>query len=370
MSGSQTVALLRELCDTMGVSGYEDDVRARVKARVQHLVDEVRTDALGNLIAIRRASSPDAPVVLFDAHLDEIGLVISYVEANGFLRFATVGGWDERVLPAHAVDVRTRDGRLHRGVIGIPPPHIQKPEEKNKPYSVENLFIDIGARSREEVAALGIRPGDSAAPSYPLVEVAGGSLIGKALDNRAGVTVLIRMLEELEQIRPPVTVAALFSTFEETGGQGAAAGTFGIDPKLALVLEGTVAADFPGVPPPRCPSRQGAGPAITLMDRTCFCSPRVARFLTDLAERENIPHQIKTPIFGGTNAARIHMARAGVPTGIVSVPCRYIHSPHAMLRLEDLEHTIRLALAFLRECRVLCDGSYEETEVVRGKSGA
>lgn len=354
---SDTLSLLRQLCDTLGVSGYEDDVRALVEARVRPLADEVRTDALGNLIALRRSSRPDAPTLLIDAHLDEIGLVISYIEPNGFLRFATVGGWDERVLPAHAVDVRTADGRLHRGVIGVPPPHIQKGDEKNRPYALEAMFIDVGARSREEVEELGIRVGDSAAPCYPLRELADGSVVGKALDNRAGVTVLIRLLETLfggpEPADLPITVAAVFSTFEETGARGAACAAFGIDPRLALVLEGTVAGDFPGVSPARSPSRQGAGPVITLMDRTAHCSPKVTRFLMDLAEKESIPYQVKTPIFGGTDAARIHITRAGVPTGVLSVPCRYIHSPHATLRLEDLENTLRLAVAFTRECASL-----------------
>ncbi len=353
---NNNISLLRELCDAIGVSGYEDDVRRIVEERVRPHVDEMRTDALGNLIAIKRAADPDAPTLLIDAHLDEIGMVISYIEPTGFLRFATVGGWDERVLPAHAVDVRTRDGSRHRGVIGIPPPHIQKSDEKNKPYSVDNMFIDVGARSREEVAELGIRIGDSAAPNYPLLELAGGSVIGKALDNRVGVTILIRLLEILSAEngdRLPVTVAAVFSTFEEVGARGAACAAFGIDPQLALVLEGTVAGDFPGVSPARNPSRQGAGPAITLMDRSTHCSPKVTQFLMDVADRESIPWQVKTPIFGGTDGARIHMTRAGIPTGVISVPCRYIHSPHATLRIEDLDNTLRLAVAFARDCSKL-----------------
>ena len=265
-----TLALLRELSEAHGVSGYEDDVREIIRMRLAPLGAVARVDALGNLLLRFPAPRPDAPVLLLDAHMDEIGLVVSYVEPAGFLRFALVGGWDERVLPAHAVDIKTETGDIIRGVIGTPPPHILKPEERNKPFQVENLFIDIGARSADEVAQLGIRVGDSAVPSYPFHGLQNGTVMGKALDDRAGCTVLIRALERIFATAPPtdVQVVALFSTFEEVGGRGVQVAAFDIDPAIALVLEGTVAADCPGVPAARCPSRQSHGPALTLMDRT------------------------------------------------------------------------------------------------------
>ncbi|MGI8907724.1 MAG: M42 family metallopeptidase [Candidatus Sumerlaeaceae bacterium] len=355
---SESISILRELCDAHGVTGYEEDVRALVQNRIAPLVDELKTDALGNLIAFKRAPEPNAPTLLMDAHLDEIGLIISYIEPSGFLRFVTVGGWDERVLPAHAVDLRTIEGRRIRGVIGVPPPHIQKSDEKNKPYPIDSLFIDVGARCGQEVEDLGIRVGDSAVPFYPFLECSNGVVIGKALDDRAGCTVLIQTLQTLfgnEAIgeAPRVNIAAAFTTFEETGARGAAVAAHGIDPQLAIVLEGTVAGDFPGVPPARNPSRQGAGPVLTLVDRTAHFPRRFVQFLQNLADKHSIPHQLKTPVFGGTNAARIQITRSGVPTGVISVPCRYIHSPHATLRVEDLEHTLALTVAFARECHAL-----------------
>lgn len=346
-----SVSLLRELCDAIGVSGYEEQVREVIEAKVLGLVDELRTDALGNLIALRRASRPEAPTLMLDAHMDEIGLVVSYVEPSGFLRFATVGGWDERVLPGHAVTVCTRAGRHVRGVIGVAPPHIQREEERKKPYSVEALFIDIGASSREEVQGMGVSIGDSAVPFYPFTELAGDVVMGKALDDRAGCAVLVCALEELAQGEPlEVNLAAVFSTFEEVGARGAQAAAFAVDPQVALVLEGTVAADVPGVPEARRPSAQGLGPALTIMDRSLHCSPKLVRKLEDLARSEGIPFQYKTPIFGGTDGSRIHTSRAGVLTGVVSVPCRYIHSPHATLRMQDFENTVRLVTSFVRQC--------------------
>ncbi len=352
---SRSVEILAKLCDAVGVSGFEDDVREVVRRMVEPLVNEMYVDALGNLVAVRNAPREEnPPTLMIAAHLDEIGFVVSHVEASGYLRFALVGGWDERVLPAQRVVVRTRDRVRHHGVIGTVPPHIQKGDEKAKPYPADSLFIDVGARSRDEVRGMGIRVGDSAVPLYPFTEMHGGAVMGKALDDRAGCAVLVRVLEELAaDPLPNLTVAAVFTTFEEMGARGAHVAAFSIRPQVALVLEGTVAADMPGVPESRNPSVQGRGPAITLMDRTTHCHPRVTALLEEIAERDGIPWQHKTPIFGGTDGARIHMSRGGVPTGVVSVPCRYIHSPTATLRVEDLDNAVRLATAFARECRQL-----------------
>lgn len=357
---TNTVDLLSRLSQAHGVSGYEDDVREIIAERLAPLGGAARTDALGNLIVTFPSPGDGAPVLLLDAHMDEIGLVVSYVESNGFLRFALVGGWDERVLPAHAVDVKTESGKIHRGVIGTPPPHILKPEERNKPFQIENLFIDVGARSADEVAEMGIRVGDSAVPSYPFSDLGNGVVMGKALDDRAGCTVLIRTLEHLlkKGAEPlPVQLVALFSTFEEIGGRGAQAASYAISPDMAIVLEGTVAADCVGVPASRCPSRQGAGPAITLMDRSAHLPRKLVSFIEQVGRDANIPTQIKTPAYGGTNAARIHMVREGVPTCVLSVPCRYIHSPNSILRLEDLRYTTQLTVDLTRRAQDYLSGT-------------
>lgn len=354
MNDKETLALLEELCNAIGVSGYEDDVRDIVARRIKPFVDEMQTDALGNLIAWKRSKSKDAPTLMLDAHMDEIGLVVSYIESSGFLRFATIGGWDERVLPAHAVMIRTREGKRVRGVLGVPPPHIQKDEDRRKPYAAESLFIDTGARSREEVKELGIRVGDSAVLYYPFAEMTNGAVVGKAFDDRAGCAAQIAILEELSKDKNlRVNVAAVFSTFEEIGARGAKVAAHTVDPQIALVFEGTVAGDFPGIAEARSPSRQGLGPAISIMDKTTHCAPKVVQMLEQIAERENIPYQFKTPISGGTDGARIHISKGGVLTGVISVPCRYIHSPHAIMRLEDFHHTVRLGTAFVRECHLL-----------------
>ena len=345
--------LLEALSNAVGVSGFEDEVRELIRDRVTPLVDDVWTDALGNLFAVRHGAANEGsdegelPTLMLAAHMDEVGLVVSHVEESGLIRFACVGGLDERVLPAQVVVLRTRAGKRIHGVIGTTPPHIQREEERRKPYSMEAMFIDVGARSREEVAELGLRVGDCAVADHPFRSLAGDGVLGRAFDDRAGCTVLIRVLQELSLQPPlPVRVAAAFTTFEEIGARGAHVAAYTLNPDVALVLEGTVAADVTGVSAHRCPSKQGAGPVITLMDRHTHCSPAVTSMLEQLAEAGGIPWQNKTPIFGGSDAARIHISRHGVPTGVVSVPCRYIHSSAATLRLRDLEETVKLVKAF------------------------
>lgn len=350
----ESVEILAELCDAIGVSGFEDEVRSIIERRIASHADEIRTDALGNLIALRHARDPDAPTLMIDAHMDEIGLVVSYIEPAGFLRFAPIGGWDCRVLPGQAVAVRTRDGRRLRGVIGVPPPHIQPDDDRKRAYPAESLFIDVGAQSREEAAGFGIRAGDCAVPFHPFSELPNGAVLGKALDDRAGCAVLVCALQELAALpRPEMNVAAVFSTFEEVGARGAAVAAFQMEPRIALVLEGTTAGDFPGIPDSRCPCAQGRGPAITIVDKLTHCAPEIVGMLEAIAERDGIPFQMKMPLFGGTDAARIGIARSGVRTGILSVPCRYIHSPVGTLMINDLDDAVRLTVAFVRKCHEL-----------------
>ncbi len=340
--------LLKRLSEAHGPSGFEDEMRCILEPLLAPLVDEIKTDALGNLIVRRHADRPDAPVLLVDAHMDEVGFVVSHIETSGFLRLAPIGSWDERVLPGQRLEVRTRSGEKLVGVIGTTPPHIQEADDKRGGVSIESLFLDIGAKNSDEVKSSGVRLGDSVVPAQSFIELRPGVVSGKAFDDRVGCALLVELLHELAQ-RPrlPFDVVGLFSTFEELNARGAMVGAYGVAPAMALVLEATVAADVPSVPEVRCPTRVGAGPAITLMDKYTHCHPKLVRALEDLAEKKGIRYQIKRPIFGGTNAARIHTTRAGVPTATISVPCRYIHAPSSMMWLEDYELTRQLVIEFV-----------------------
>jgi putative aminopeptidase FrvX len=347
----QTVDLIRTLTDAFGPPGFEDDARAVVRSLVEPVADEVREDTLGSLVAIVRGR--DDRVLMLDAHLDEIGLIVQHVDEQGFVRFAALGGWDDRILLAQHVAIRTRDGRLVPGVIGVAPPHVEKKENRERVVKIDEMFVDLGATSRAEATELGVRVGDPALVVHPFKQLAGNTVTAKALDDRAGCAVVVAVLERIAAKRPELTVAATFTTSEEVGGRGARTAAFALEPAVALVLEGTIGADMPGIEPRKQPVALGRGPGISLADGSIVVRPRVVALLEQLADEAGIPWQHKTPIFGGTNAGPIHTARGGVLTAVVSVPCRYIHSPVSTMRLDDFEHTVALAEAFVRRAHEL-----------------
>jgi tetrahedral aminopeptidase len=343
-----TVELLKTLTDAFGPSGFEEEVRDTLRQIVEPLVDEVRVDTLGNLIATRRGSGDTT--LMLDAHMDEIGFIVSYIEDGGFLRFTQTSGWDVRIVPSHAVTIQTDLGTLVKGYIGMPPPHILRPEDRDKPYTFETMFIDVGSSSAEDVAELGIRVGSPLVIAYPFEQLNDDIVMARAIDDRAGCAVIVRTLEALANQPLDVNLVACFSVQEEVGLRGAGTAAFQIQPDIALVLEATVAADYPGIEAQRRPTRFGGGPALVVMDNTMITNPRAVRAITELAEEHLIPWQFRLPTGGGTNAGAIQRSRGGVLTAVVSLPVRYFHSPYALMRLDDFEHTVRLVTEFTRAC--------------------
>jgi len=342
----ESIALLQELSDAFGVSGFEDEVRARIEERIRPFVDEIATDPLGNLIATRNGR--DERVLMLDAHTDEVGFMVKWIDAGGFLRIAPIGGWDERIVPGHRVEIRLRNGTTRYGVIGTSPPHILSPEERKTPIPLERLFVDIGATSKQEAEDLGVRIGDPLTIHYPFVELAEGIVTGKAFDDRAGCAVLIETAQRLADQDLPMKTVFSFSFGEEVGLRGARTAAFRIAPDLALAIEGTIGADTPGIAEENQPTRSGRGPAISVADRSIIVAPKVLYALEAAAEGAAIPYQYKLPTYGGSDAGAIHLTRGGVPAGIVSVPCRFIHSPISTLRLNDYENTVRLVCEFVK----------------------
>lgn len=335
----QTVDLLRELSNAFGVSGFEDEVRDLIRSLVAPHVDEIKTDTLGNLFAILKSSNPDAKTLMLDAHMDEIGFIVKWIEKDGFLRFSPIGGWDPRIVPGHRVEIQTRSGRIQAGVIGTAPPHILSPEERKAPLPLEKMFIDVGATSVEEAQEMGLRIGDPLTIHYPFMELKEGYVTGKAFDDRAGCAVLIETAERIAGQDLGVNVVFAFVFGEEVGLRGARTAAFQIEPDLAIAVEGTIGADMPGVPDHSQPVRLGCGPAISVADRSIVVTRKVLHAMESIADTAGIPYQYKLPTYGGTDAGAIHLSRGGVLAGIVSVPCRYIHSPISTLRLSDFELT-------------------------------
>ena len=334
MDFSEVLELLRRLSEAAGVSGDEEPVRAILREAIQPHVDEMRVDALGNLIAVRAATGDRPMRVMVEAHMDEVGLMVIRVERNGTLRFRKVGGIDDRILPAKAVRV----GRERiPGVIGMKPIHLLSGAERQRVPDVDDLFIDIGASSQEEAERV-VKRGDRAVFDTSFADL-GARVKGKAFDDRVGCAILAALIAAGPY---PVELHAVFAVQEEIGLRGAQVAAYDIYPDAAFVLEGTVADDLPKERDESPTTELGKGPALTIMDRSVIVDPRLLRFLMETAEAEGIPYQFKQPGVGGTDAGRIHLAREGVPSAVVAVPCRYIHAPASLLDKRDLEWTVRL----------------------------
>jgi endoglucanase len=335
--------LLEKLSNAFGPSGCEDEVRRTLARALSDKVDDLQTDALGNLIAFKRGSGSEPRIkVMVDAHTDEVGLMITRIEKNGLLGFRAVGGIDERLLLAKGVVVGEK--RLP-GVIVAPPIHLTKPEQRRKVIKIDQLVIDVGATSQEEARGM-VNIGDYAAFDTRFRELATGSLRpvkGKAFDDRVGCAVAAALAHG----EYAVDLVLSFSAQEEVGLRGARVAAFRIEPDVAFALEGTVCDDMPKKKDVSPTTALGKGPAITVMDRSFIADKRLVRLLVDTADANSIPYQIRQPGIGRTDAGAIHMSKTGVPSVALSVPCRYIHSPVNMMSLNDYDHAVALMRAAL-----------------------
>ncbi|HEY8394305.1 MAG TPA: M42 family metallopeptidase [Thermaerobacter sp.] len=328
---------LRRLTETYGPSGREDAVRALIEEEIRPFADEVRVDALGNLIA-RRAPRGAAGAagasrrVLVAAHMDEIGLIATHIDDNGFIRFDPVGGQDAKVLVGQRV-------RFENGVIGIIG---HEKLEDAKDLKLAKLFIDIGARSGAE-ARERVRVGDMAVFHRPL-ERAGDRLIAKAMDDRSGCAVVIEAMSRLES--SPHEIFFVFTVQEEVGLRGARTAAYGVEPDVAVAVDITLAGDTPE-PAHRVDVKLGKGPAIKIKDLSVISHPLVRDWMTRAAEGHGIPYQYEVLPIGGNDAGAMQVARAGVPSGTLSIPCRYAHTPVEMVDAGDLENAVRLLVAML-----------------------
>ncbi|MCS7124848.1 MAG: M42 family metallopeptidase [Candidatus Bathyarchaeota archaeon] len=332
------VETLEKLSNACGVAGREDEVRKIMKELLKPHVDELSEDKLGNVIGVKKGKK-NAPKVMLAAHMDEIGLFVKTISKEGFLQFTKIGGIDDRILLAQKVMVHTEKGPLH-GIIGSKPPHIQKEEERKKVLTFDELFIDIGAESQEEARKMGVKIGDPVSFDVKFAKMGNDAVVGKAFDDRVGCAVMIEAMKLLKET--DCTVYAVGTVQEEVGLRGATVAAFGIYPDVGIALDVTVAGDVPGVKEVEAPVKMRKGPAIEIADMGLITHPKVLRLLVEAAEEINIPYQLETGLPGSTDAARIALTREGVPSGVISVPTRYIHSPVSLVSLKDLENTVKL----------------------------
>lgn len=336
--------LLKELSEAVGVSGKEDAVRKVILSAIDGHVSDIRIDALGSITAIRQGTQDGYPRVMLDAHMDEVGFMVMGFDSDGLIRFTSVGGIDDRILPGLRVKV---GDKLVPGVIVWTPIHKNRDQNVVK---LSNLRIDIGCSSKDGVSKV-VNRGDRIVFDSSYRELSDTFISGKAFDDRVGCSLLVDVL----QAGPyPVDVLAAFTVQEEIGTRGAAVAAKILQPDAAFALEGAPAHDLPNplaepddMDEPNPLARLGAGPVITVMDRSMITDPRLLRYLRETARTNNIPFQHKTALGGGTDAGRIHVSNAGVPSVVISVPCRYIHSPAAVLNRKDYDNTLRLIQAAL-----------------------
>ena len=332
--------ILGALSEAFGPSGCEEEVRQVVVEAIAGRVDEYQVDHLGNVIALQKGTANPGFKVMVAAHMDEIGLMITYADEAGLLHFTKVGGIDDRVLPAKVV--RIGKDRIP-GVICIKPVHLTKPEERDKVVPYDQLTIDIGATSKEEAGKL-VRKGDYAAFDIAFEDL-GEMVKGKAFDDRAGCAVLISLIEQGPY---PFDFYPVFTTMEEVGLRGARVAGYSVMPDVALVVDATICDDSPKEKDLSPTTEVGKGPALSVMDRSVIADRRLVRLVIETAEAEGIPYQYKQPGKGGTDAGAIHLAKTGVPTVPVCVPSRYIHGPVSMLSKSDFDQTVKLMTSTLQ----------------------
>ncbi len=332
--------LLKQLTESVGVSGFETEVRLLIRDLIIDQVDEWRVDPVGNLIALRRGTGESNLRIMVDAHMDEVGLMVTGVDNYATYKFATIGGVDSRSLIGKVLAVGSRK---FTGVIGVKPIHLISRSQLNRPTKVENLRIDIGAKSKEE-ASRKVKIGETAtfATNY---EELGQVAIGKAFDDRAGCAALIELLR---RERFSFDLIASFTAQEEVGLRGAKVAAFGVKPDAAFVLECTPAYDLPIKREVSPNVVLGKGPAIFVMDAGTIQDPRLVSLLTQTADREGIAYQIRQPGGGGTNTAAIQRTGGGIPAATIATPARYIHGPVSMINLDDFDGCVSLVEATLR----------------------
>ncbi len=333
---------LKELTDAKGVPGNEDQVRDVFKKYAEPYADDFVFDGLGGIHA-KHAGAADGPKVLISGHMDEVGFMVTTVTEKGFLKFQTLGGWWGQVMLAQQVKVTASSGKEFHGVIGSKPPHVLSAEARKKPYEISEMFVDLGATSKEEVDAWGIRPGDMITPYIEFQRLNESKfLLAKAWDNRIGTAVSLKVLENLAKEGHPNILFAGSNVQEEVGLRGARTSTHLINPDIAFALDTGTAGDTPGMTPKEADSELGKGPQILIYDASMIPHKKLRDFVINVAEELDIPFQYTVITGGGTDAGQQHVTRNGIPSLAITVATRYLHSHTSVIHEDDYYNTVKL----------------------------
>lgn len=329
------ISLIHELTDIHSVSGNEYEIRKTILKKIEHLADNITIDTMGNIIAFKKGLSPGGKKILLCAHMDEVGFIISDITDDGFLKFKCVGGIDPRTLLAQHVLIGEK--RVC-GVMGVKAVHLQSADEQNSVIKVKDMYIDIGADSKEE-AQKSVQKGDYACFDSEFIRLGGGFIKAKALDDRAGCALLCKLMEN----RFDEDLYFCFSVQEEVGLRGAQVISKRIKADAAIVFEGTTCSDIAGVKPHEYATVSGKGPVVSIMDRASYSDKELNKFICKIADENNIPFQYKQSAMGGNDAGAYQNSDLPCKTAVISLPCRYIHSPVSCVNETDVENMYTLA---------------------------
>lgn len=339
-----TEQFLQALTEAHGVSGYETEVRTLLQSYLEPL-GEVSTDKLGSLIC---RQSGTGPKVMLVAHMDEIGFLVKFITKDGFIKFLPLGGWWDQTMLGHRVIIKTENNGDLTGVIGAKPPHLLMAEERNKIVTKDEMYIDIGAVSREEVENAGIQLGDPIIPQSNFEILANGkTYLSKAFDDRIGCAVAIETLRHFNKKSntPPNQLYGVMTVMEEVGVRGATTSVAAVNPDVAIILESDIAGDVPGVEDHTSNIKLGKGPGLSIFDARMIPNVKLRRLIVNTAKEENIPLQISNMPRGGTDGGAVHLHGTGVPAIVLGVPSRHIHSHGAIIHRDDYENAIKLVTA-------------------------
>lgn len=341
----KTVELLKKLTEAHGIPGYEAPVRALVRDYLKDL-GSLSQDKLGSVIC-QKTGAKETPRVMLAGHMDEIGLMVKHITKEGFIKFLPLGGWFSQVLLGQRVIIKTNKGDVV-GIIGAKPPHLLSPDERKKVVELKDMFIDIGLSSKEEVEEAGVTLGDPVIPRADFVEMAGGkTYMSKAFDDRVGVALIISTLTELKEKKHPNTIFGVATVQEEVGIRGATTSVRAVNPDVAIVLESDIAGDVPGITDEQSSVKLGKGPTMLIYDARMIPNLKLRDLLKDTAKELDIPLQFSAIQGGATDGGIIHLHNVGVPTIVIGVAARHIHSDSSIIHRDDYDNAVKLLVALL-----------------------
>ncbi|HDI75159.1 MAG TPA: M42 family peptidase [Thermoprotei archaeon] len=343
------IEFLKEICEEFGPPGFENRVLKKVYKYAKPYADEVKRDQLGSLIFVKRGSK-ETPKILVAGHVDEVGFIVTSITKEGYITFHPLGGWFDQVLLGQRVVIMGSKGPVI-GVIASKPPHLLRPEERDKVVKKRDMFIDVGATSEKEVKEMGIKIGDPIAPWSPFMKSnQGKTYMGKAFDDRLGAFVAVEVLRYLKEanIDHPNTYYAVTTVQEEVGLRGATTVGWVAEHDVAIIVEVDIAGDVPGIKPQEAPTKLGKGPSIVTYDASMIPNQKLKEFIVQVAEEAKIPYQLSVVPGGGTDAGRLHLYKEGRPSIVIGVPTRHIHSHVGVFHRDDLENAVKLVVEVIK----------------------